>query len=140
MNHFQKLLGVRKEDNEFIQFETNLKGTAILRILHAGRKDDDITEYELLYKEDGILLTFLDERINKVKLYFAPTPICKPFKDEFVFGLSHISSENDIKKQFEFPKNLNQAPMRADNVYQFENCTVAFDAMTGEINYAEIIR
>ena len=32
----------------------------------------------------------------------------------------------------------NQSPMRADNVYQYQNCTVAFDAMTAEINFAEI--
>lgn len=138
MNNYQKLLGKKKDDKEFIHFEANRKDAAVLREKNVEGRMNKTHDYELLYKEDGILLTFLDDKVIKIKVYFTPTPICKPYIGEFVFGLTHISSENDIKKQFEFPQNLNQAPMRADNIYQYENCWVAFDAMTGEINYAEI--
>lgn len=138
MISFQEILGMSITNEEFISFEKKLKEKAVKRennITIDGVKSHD---YELLYKEDGLLLTLLNDRVIAIKAYFTPTPICKPFKQDFVLGLSHISSENDIKKQFDFPKNLNQAPMRADNIYHYENCTVAFDAMTGEINYAEI--
>lgn len=138
MNVFTNLLGKNRNDAEFLAFEKSLKSEATLRennILIDGTKSHD---YELLFKEDGILITILNESISSIKVYFSPTPICKPFRGEFVLGLSYISSENEIKKQFNFPQNLNQSPMRADNVYQYQNCTVAFDAMTAEINFAEI--
>lgn len=138
MNIFQELIGKSKEAEQFITFENTLKSEGTIRqnnVVIDGQKSHD---YELLFKEDGILITFLDEEIIGIKVHFVPTPICKPFQREFVLGLSHISSENDIKKQFNFPKNLNQAPMRADNIYEYENVTVAFDAMTGEAKYAEI--
>lgn len=138
MNVFTNLLGKSRASSEFIAFEESLKSDGTLRennILIDGIKSHD---YELLYKEDGILITFLADKIILIKVYFTPTPICKPFYSEFTFGLSYISSENEIKKQFNFPQNLNQEPMRADNIYQYENCMVAFDAMTAEIKYAEI--
>ncbi len=138
MNVFTNLLGKPVTATEFLMFKESLKSDAIVRennIVINGNKSHD---YELLFKEDGILITVLNEIISSIKVYFSPTPICKPFRGEFVLGLSYISSENDIKKQFNFPQNLNQEPMRADNIYQYENCTVAFDAMTAEINFAEI--
>lgn len=138
MNLFTNLLGKSRTTSEFITFEESLKSEGTLRennILIDGIKSHD---YELLYKEDGILITFLADKVILIKVYFTPTPICKPFFGEFALGLSYISSENEIKKQFNFSQNLNHEPMRADNIYQFENCTVAFDAMTAEIKYAEI--
>lgn len=138
MSVFTNLLGKNRNDAEFIALENSFKGDRVLRennIIVDGKKRYD---YELLYKEDGILITFLADNIIAIKAYFMPTPICKPFFGVFVLGLSYISSENEIKKQFNFPKNLNQEPMRADNIYQHENCTVAFDAMTAEIKFAEI--
>ena len=137
MNQFQNLLGKNKSHENYIQFENQLISEATIREnnISSSYKQYD---FEILYKQDGILVSFLNDVIIAVKVYFSPTPICQPFRNEFVFGLSYISSENDIKKQFNFPKNLNLEPMRADNIYQYENCTVAFDAMTGEINYAEI--
>ena len=135
---FQTLINLSIIDEYFSIFEKELKGKAVKRENNVGVEGERTHDFELLYKEDGILLTVLNEQIIGVKVYFSPTPIAQPFQGEFVFGLSHISSENEIKKQFDFPQNLNQVPMRADNRYQYKNCTVAFDAMTGEINFAEI--
>jgi len=137
MNKFQNILGKNRSHENYIHFENELTSEPTKREnkISSSTKQYD---YELLYKQDGILVSFLNDVVIGVKVYFSPTPICQPFRNEFVFGLSYISSENDIKKLFDFPQNLNQAPMRADNIYQIENCTVAFDAMTGEINYAEI--
>lgn len=134
MSVFQDILGQKITDNKVIQLHNSFEGEP------SKRENNTLNDYdyELLYKEEGVLLTVLNDVIIAVKVYFSPTPIAQPFRKAFVFGLSYISSENDIKKQFNFPKNLNQAPMRADNLYHYENCTVAFDAMTGEINYAEI--
>ena len=138
MNIYQDLLGKSIQSEIFQTFEKTLKSEGILRENNAiidGKRSHD---FELLYKEDGILITFLQEQIIGIKVYFVPTPICKPFQQKFVLGISHISSENDIKKQFNFPQNLNTEPMRSDNIYQYEQVTVAFDAMTGEAKYAEI--
>ncbi|WP_322969320.1 hypothetical protein [Faecalibacter sp. LW9] len=131
---FQKLLGKNISNDEVVQYFKSLKSEPIQRENNVS----NLYDYEWLFKEDGILITVLNSIIISIKVYFSPTPICQPFRDEFVWGLSYISSENDIKKQFDFPENLNREPMRADNIYQHKNCTVAFDAMTGEINYGEI--
>lgn len=136
--NFQDILGVKQSSKLYKQFEESLQDVAMLRVNNIVNNGNKEYDFELLYKSKGILVTFLNEEVIKIKVYFTPTPICIPYRDKFVFGLSHISSENEVKKQFDFPENLNQAPMRADNIYQYENCTVAFDAMTGEINYAEI--
>ena len=137
MIKFQNLLGKNKSHENYIQFESELISEATIRENNISSSTKQY-DYEILYKQDGILVSFLNDVVIGVKVYFSPTPICQPFRSEFVFGLSYISSENDIKKQFNFPKNFNLEPMRSDNIYQFENCFVAFDAMTGEINYAEI--
>ena len=136
MINFQEIIGVEQSNDLYKQFENEIGVPAIKRENNISTNDSYV--YELLYKEKGILVTFLENKVVKIKVFFSPTPICQPFRGEFVLGLSYISSENDIKKQFDFPQNLNQAPMRADNIYEFQNCTVAFDAMTAEINYAEI--
>jgi len=137
MINFQEILNTSRKSETYLKFECFLNDESVLRENNVS--ENKLYDYELLYKETGVLVTFLNDEVIKIKVYFSPTPICKPYKNEFVFGLSHISSENDIKKQFDFPRNLNIAPMRADNIYQFENCLVAFDAMTGEINYAEVV-
>lgn len=134
MNNYQAVLGKEITAVDVINFLDSLEGEQTKRENNVSTSYD----YELLYKDEGILITISENKISAIKVYFSPTPITQPFRKEFVFGLSYISSENDIKKQFEFPQNLNQEPMRADNIYQYENCTVGFDAMTGEINYAEI--
>ncbi|MBS7332550.1 MAG: hypothetical protein KIG88_03005 [Weeksellaceae bacterium] len=134
MNNYQAVLGKEITTVDVINFLDSLEGEQTKRENNVSTSYD----YELLYKEEGILITISENKISAIKVYFSPTPITQPFRKEFVFGLSYISSENDIKKQFDFPQNLNQEPMRADNIYQYENCTVGFDAMTGEINYAEI--
>ena len=136
MINFQEIIGIENTDVVYNQFENEIDDVASKRENNVSTNNS--YDYELLYKKKGVLVTFLNDKVIKIKVYFSPTPICQPFRSEFVYGLSYISSENDIKKQFEFPKNLNQAPMRADNIYKFQNCTVAFDAMTAEINYAEI--
>ncbi|QTV04953.1 hypothetical protein [Faecalibacter bovis] len=134
MNNYQAVLGKEITTVDVINFLDSLEGEQTKRENNVSTSYD----YELLYKDEGILITISENKISAIKVYFSPTPITQPFRKEFVFGLSYISSENDIKKQFDFPQNLNQEPMRADNIYQYENCTVGFDAMTGEINYAEI--
>ena len=134
MKIHQKILGKNINDVEVIQLLESFKGEVSKR----ENNMNTMFDYQLLYKEEGVLLTIQKEEVITVKVFFASSPIAKPFRNSFAFGLSYISSENDIKKQFNFPKNLNQEPMRADNIYQYENCTVAFDAMTGEINYAEL--
>lgn len=136
MINFQEIIGIENTDVVYNQFENEIDDVAIKRENNVSTNNS--YDYELLYKKKGVLVTFLNDKVIKIKVYFSPTPICQPFRSEFVFGLSYISSENDIKKQFNFPQNLNQAPMRADNIYEFQNCMVAFDAMTGEINFAEI--
>lgn len=134
MSVFQNILGKKINDDEVIQFQNSLNGEATKRENNVS----DSYDYELLFKEDGVLFAILNNEIKSIKVFFSPTPITEPFRKEFVYGLSYISSENDVKKQFNFPINLNQEPMRADNIYEYENCSVAFDAMTGEINFAEI--
>ena len=136
--NFQSILGVNKESEVFHQLESFLDDNPIKRENNITINNQKTHDYELLFKQKGVLITFLNDEVIKIKVYFSPSPICQPFRSEFVFGLSYISSENDIKKQFDFPQNLNQEPMRADNLYQYKNCTVAFDAMTAEINFAEI--
>ena len=136
MYNYHALIGIEKSSDLYQNFEKYLNDTPINRENNISTNTS--YDLEILYKNSGILVTFLEEKVIGVKVYFSPSPIALTFKGEFVYGLSHISSENDIRKQFNFPKNLNIEPMRSDNLYQYENCTVAFDAMTGEINYAEI--
>jgi hypothetical protein len=122
---FFDLIGSSIEDDFFRNFQLEFDSTII------SREHQDYNS--ILYKEDGLNVIVKDGKVNSIKFYLSPNPICQIYHGKVVNNLSSIIDETKITKMDDYKRIPNSDPSRFVNEYKLNQVIVSFDSMTGEM-------
>ena len=134
---FLQLLGQSIDDDLYQKFKEEFESSTFSRD-NFTEKSPKTYDYDVLYKEKGIYLTILNNKVASIKFYLSPNPVCTPYNGKTVNGLSAVVDETQAIRKFNFVKKGNYDPNHLISEYIKENITIAFDSMTGEILHVEI--